>query len=60
MTAIYASLVRLQQRGWIDSEWGISESITRGAKQLAADVQRWGRLSDVMSRVLAQNVEDAR
>ena len=65
---IYASLVRLQQRGWIASEWGTSDnqrkakyySITRrGAKQLAADVQRWERLSDVMGRVLGQNVEDA-
>jgi PadR family transcriptional regulator PadR len=65
---IYASLVRLQQRGWIAAEWGTSDnqrkakyySITRrGVKQLAADVQRWERLSDVMGRVLGQNVEDA-
>jgi len=65
---IYASLVRLQQRGWIASEWGTSDnqrkakyySITRrGAKQLESDVQRWERLSDVMGRVLGQNVEDA-
>ena len=65
---IYASLIRLQQRGWIAAEWGTSDnqrkakyySITRrGAKQLAAEVQRWARLSDVMGRVLGQNVEDA-
>jgi len=65
---IYASLVRLQQRGWIASVWGTSDnqrrakyySITRrGAKQLAAGVQRWERLSDVMGRMLGQNVEDA-
>ncbi len=65
---IYASLVRLQQRGWIAAEWGISEnqrkakyySITkRGAKQLASDVERWRRLSDVMSRVLAATTEEA-
>lgn len=65
---IYASLVRLQQRGWIAAEWGTSDnqrkakyySITRrGAQQLAADVQRWERLSNVMGRVLGQNVEDA-
>src|ERR1043166_5023413 len=58
---IYASLVRLEQRGWISSKWGTSDnqrkakfySITRhGAKQLASDVQRWARLSDVMGRVL--------
>ena len=65
---IYASLVRLQQRGWISAQWGTSDnrrkakydSITRpGAKQLASDVQRWERLSDVMGRVLGKNVEDA-
>lgn len=65
---IYASLVRLQQRGWISAEWGTSDnqrkakyySITRrGARQLAVDVQRWERLSDVMGRVLDQSVEDA-
>jgi PadR family transcriptional regulator, regulatory protein PadR len=59
---IYASLVRLQQRGWIDAEWGTSEnnrrarfySITRdGRKQLAEDARYWQRLSDVMGRVLA-------
>jgi transcriptional regulator len=58
---IYASLVRLQQRGWIAAEWGSSEnnrkakfySITRsGTKQLANDLAYWQRLSKVMSRVL--------
>lgn len=58
---IYASLVRLQQRGWICAEWGISEnnrkakyySITRkGSKQLATDTAHWLRLADVMARVL--------
>jgi PadR family transcriptional regulator, regulatory protein PadR len=59
---IYASLVRLLQRGWIDAEWGTSEnnrrarfySITRaGRKQLAEDTAYWERLSSVMGRVLA-------
>jgi transcriptional regulator len=59
---IYASLVRLQQRGWITSEWGTSDnnrkakyySITRnGRKQLAQDMAYWQRLSAVMNRVFA-------
>jgi PadR family transcriptional regulator PadR len=59
---IYASLVRLQQRGWIDAEWGVSDNnrkakyyaITRnGRKQLAQDMAYWMRLSTVMTRVLA-------
>lgn len=59
---IYAALVRLQQKDWIEAEWGTSEnnrkakfySITaRGRKQLTADLAYWQRLSGVMSRVLA-------
>ena len=57
---IYASLVRLVQRGWIKSKWGTSENgrkakfytITRtGTKRLAEEVDEWRRLTDVMQRV---------
>jgi transcriptional regulator len=63
---IYASLVRLQQRGWIAAEWGTSGnnrkakfySITRGGrKQLAKDAAYWQRLSTVMGRVLTMPAE---
>lgn len=59
---IYASLVRLQQRGWIAARWGTSDnnrkakfySITKaGRKQLARDAAYWERLASVMGRVLA-------
>ncbi|HEV2493375.1 MAG TPA: PadR family transcriptional regulator [Terriglobia bacterium] len=59
---IYASLVRLQQRGWIAAKWGTSDknrkakfySITKaGQKQLAQDAAYWQRLAGVMGRVLA-------
>jgi PadR family transcriptional regulator, regulatory protein PadR len=59
---IYTSLVRLQQRGWIRSKWGVSENnrrarfyaITRvGEKQLVAETEYWERLSAVVGRVLA-------
>ena len=59
---IYASLVRLQQRGWISAEWGASTnnrkakfySITKkGRKHLAQDVAYWERLTGVIGRVLA-------
>jgi PadR family transcriptional regulator PadR len=58
---IYASLVRLQQRGWISAEWGTSDNnrkakyyaITKaGRRQWAKDTAYWNRLSTVMSRVL--------
>jgi PadR family transcriptional regulator len=60
---IYASLVRLQNRGWIAAEWGTSDnnrrakfySITKsGRKQLAADTEYWNRLADVMGQMFAQ------
>jgi DNA-binding PadR family transcriptional regulator len=61
---IYASLARLQQRGWIDAEWSTSDnnrkakfySITdQGRKQLAEDASYWERLKGVMDRVLARS-----
>jgi PadR family transcriptional regulator PadR len=65
---IYTSLVRLEQRGWIRTKWGVSEnnrrakfySITRtGEKQLVAETEYWERLSAVMGRVLASEAPDA-
>jgi len=59
---IYASLVRLEQRGWISSSWGVSGNnrkakfyaITRaGRRQHAEDSRYWVRLTDVMDRVLS-------
>jgi PadR family transcriptional regulator PadR len=58
---IYASLVRLGQRGWIASEWGTSDnnrkakfySITKGGrKQLHAEAENWERISGIVGRVL--------
>ncbi len=58
---VYTSLLRLQQQGWIVSEWGTSEnnrkarfySITkRGLKQLALESENWERISGVIGRVL--------
>jgi len=59
---IYASLIRLQQRGWITAKWGVSDNnrkakfyaiSTRGRTQLSRDTAYWQRLSSVMARVLA-------
>src|SRR3982074_3514468 len=54
---VYTSLLRLQQQGWIASEWGVSEnsrrarfySITkRGLKQLAVETENWERIAAVI------------
>jgi len=58
---IYPALLRLEQRGWITSEWGTSENnrrarfyaITRsGRKQLSAETQNWTRTVAMMNRLL--------
>jgi transcriptional regulator len=58
---IYASLVRLLQRGWISSAWGASENnrkakfyaITKtGRKQLRTEAKNWERIAGVVGRVL--------
>jgi transcriptional regulator len=59
---VYTSLLRLQQKSWIASDWGTSENnrrarfyrITkRGLKQLAIETENWERISGVIGRVLA-------
>ena len=58
---VYTSLLRLQQQGWIVSEWGTSEnnrkakfySITkRGLKQLAKETENWERISGVIRKFI--------
>ena len=58
---IYPALLRLEQKGWITSEWGTSEnnrrarfySITRaGKKQLAAETENWDRTVAMVKRLL--------
>jgi PadR family transcriptional regulator, regulatory protein PadR len=58
---LYPALLRLDQRGWIASKWGVSEnnrkakfySLTRaGRKQLAQEAESWDRMSTMINRVL--------
>ena len=58
---LYPALLRLEQRGWIASRWGVSEnnrkakyySLTRaGRKQLAEEAESWARMSAMINRVL--------
>jgi PadR family transcriptional regulator, regulatory protein PadR len=59
---VYTSLLRLQQKSWISSEWGVSENnrrarfyrlTSRGMKQLAIETRNWERIAAVIGRVLA-------
>jgi transcriptional regulator len=59
---IYPALLRLEQRGWIKSEWGTSESNRRakfyslsriGRKQIEKETEDWERIAATMARFLA-------
>jgi PadR family transcriptional regulator PadR len=59
--AIYPALIRLEQRGWIRTKWGMSETnrkvkfyeLTRvGAKQLQAEIASWEQSAAMMARFL--------
>ena len=58
---LYPALLRLEQRGWLASKWGVSEnnrkakfySLTRaGRKQLEEEAESWDRMSAMINRVL--------
>ena len=59
---LYPALVRLEQRGWVQSAWGVSDNGRRarfytltkpGRRQLAAETEHWRRTSSIMARFLA-------
>jgi PadR family transcriptional regulator PadR len=58
---LYPALYRIEQKGWIESEWGTSENnrkarfykLTRsGRKQLAVEESQWERLTAAVAKVL--------
>lgn len=61
MGSLYPALCRLEARGWIKGEWGVSESNRRaryysltasGRKQLREETAKWVRLSEAINLVL--------
>ena len=59
---LYPSLLKLEQEGWISSEWGTSENnrkakyykLTRsGRKQLAAEEKEWNQTTAIVARFFA-------
>ena len=58
---IYPALLRLEQRRWVKSDWGVSEtgrrakfySLTRsGRKQIEQETENWERMSAAVDRIL--------
>lgn len=59
--SLYPALHRMEQQGWLRSEWGLTErnrearfySITpKGRKQLAQEEKSWSKLTEGVARVL--------
>jgi len=59
--ALYTALHRMEQRGWIEAEWGLSENnrkakfyqlTTPGRKQLRLQTERWTEYAGAVFKVL--------
>jgi DNA-binding PadR family transcriptional regulator len=59
--ALYPALHRLERRGWLESEWGVSENnrkakyyrlTARGRAQLRSEVTLWERYVSAVGKVL--------
>src|SRR5215469_1534747 len=59
--SLYPALHRLEKRGWIEADWGESDSgrqakfyklSAKGRKQLAAEEETWNRLSRAVGLIL--------
>jgi PadR family transcriptional regulator PadR len=59
--SLYPALQRLESRGWIAAEWGVSDNnrkarfytLTKaGRKQLVAEARQWRRLAAAVGRIL--------
>jgi transcriptional regulator len=66
--SLYPALHRLEARGWIVAEWGLSENNRRakfyeltpkGRKQLRVEASTWARFADAVSRVLDATTQPA-
>ena len=60
--ALYPALHRMEQRGWLDAEWGYTDNnrkakfyrlTTAGRRQLAAELSKWSRYTEAVGLVIA-------
>ena len=59
--SLYLALQRLEERGWVDAKWGVSENNRRarfykltakGRSQLTTKTNEWKRIAAAMGRIL--------
>lgn len=65
--SLYPALYRLEDQGWITSEWGESENnrkakyyrlTTAGKRRLQAETENWNRMADVIAGILRTTTEE--
>ena len=63
--SLYPALYRLERRGWVETEWGLSETKRRvkfyrltaaGRDRLTVETAQWSRFADAVARILHQPV----
>ena len=61
--SLYPALYRLERRGWVEAEWGLSETKRRvkfyrltpaGRERLLVETAQWSRFADAVARILHQ------
>jgi PadR family transcriptional regulator PadR len=66
--SLYPALHRLEDRGWLSSEWGVSENNRRakfyrltpkGRRELSAAAGRWRRMTRAIGLILGDTIESA-
>jgi PadR family transcriptional regulator, regulatory protein PadR len=64
--SLYPALHRLEDRGWVASEWGVSENnrkakfyrlTSKGRKELNAAAGRWRRMTRAIGLILGESFE---
>ena len=61
--SLYPALYRLERRGWVETEWGLSETKRRvkfyrltaaGRERLQVETAQWSRFAEAVARILHQ------
>jgi PadR family transcriptional regulator PadR len=66
--SLYPALHRMEKRGWIEAEWGLSDNnrrakfyhlTARGRAQLRAETATWAAFAEAVGKVLKATVQPA-
>jgi PadR family transcriptional regulator len=61
--SLYPALYRLERKGWIDAEWGLSETKRQvkfyrltdaGRERLAVETAQWSKFADAVGKILLE------